>query len=137
MAKNLEVDPSAINQIVEGTHIQGNIVSEKSIRLVGKLDGNLTTKGRLVVGKPGVITGNVFCEEADLEGTIHGKLVVNGLLTLRPTAVVNCETFARQLMVEPGAVLNGVLDMSGKNMPVSDAFKAQVNDAAKKEKQPQ
>jgi len=137
MAKTQEVDPNAINQIVEGTHIHGNIVSEKSIRLVGKLDGDLTTKGRLVIGKSGIVNGTVFCEEADIEGTINGKLIVQGILILRPTALVNCDTFARQLMVEPGAVLNGVLDMSGKNVPVSGAFKAQTHESGKKEKQPE
>jgi cytoskeletal protein CcmA (bactofilin family) len=133
MAKNTEVDPNAINQIVEGTLIKGDIISERSTRIVGALEGNLTTKGRLVIGKSGKITGTVFCDEADIEGTINGKLITQGLLSLRPTAVLNCETYARQLMVEPGAVLNGMLDMSGVNMPVSEAFKNQP-DENKKEK---
>lgn len=133
MAKNTEIDPNAINQIVEGTYIKGDLVSERSTRIVGTLEGNLATKGRLVVGKSGKISGTVFCDEADIEGTIQGKLITQGLLTLRSTAVLNCETFARQLMVEPGAVLNGMLDMSGVNMPVPEVFKTQPDDN-KKEK---
>ncbi len=116
MAKTPEIDPNIINQIVEGTIITGNIVSEKSIRIVGTLEGNLTTKGRAVIGKTGVVSGNIICQEGDIEGKVSGKIITYGLLSLRASAEVNSETYTKQLMVEPGAIINGTLDMSGTNL---------------------
>ncbi len=134
MAKTPEIDPNIINQIVEGTIITGNIVSEKSIRIVGTLEGNLTTKGRAVIGKTGVVSGNIICQEGDIEGKVSGKIITYGLLSLRASAVVNSETYTKQLMVEPGAIINGTLDMSGTNLNPEQKQVATPNGQKKEEK---
>ncbi len=134
MAKTQEIDPNIINQIVEGTTITGDIVSEKSIRIVGTLEGNLNTKGRAVIGKTGIVKGNIVCQDGDIEGKVSGKIITYGLLSLRASAVVNCETYVKQLMVEPGAVLNGTLDMSGKNLNPDNKQQIPTNGQKKEEK---
>lgn len=118
MAKIQEVDPNSINQIVEGTIIKGDIQSEKSIRLVGTLEGNLTTKGRAVIGKSGKVKGNIVCNNGEIEGRVDGKIMVNDLLSLKSTAVVNGEIITSKLAIEPGAILNATCDMSGNNQHV-------------------
>ncbi len=115
MAKVQEADPNAINHIVEGTIITGDIQAEKSIRVVGTLNGNLTTKGRAVIGRPGKVTGTIICNNGEVEGEVNGKIVVSDLLSLKATAVVTGEVITSKLAIEPGAILNATCDMSGKN----------------------
>ena len=71
MAKNNAIVPDlSINRIVEGTSIEGEIKCESNIRIDGSFVGNLSTKGRLVVGPNGRIEGTVNCQNAEIEGLV-------------------------------------------------------------------
>ncbi len=105
--------PEKLNRIVEGTVIEGEIRSESSIRIDGKVLGATSTKGKLVVGANGVIDGEVVCQNADIEGLVNGKITCTELLTLKSTAKVNGDIATQKLAVEPGAVFNGQCNMGG------------------------
>lgn len=100
------------NRIVEGTKIQGNIESVADFRLDGQLVGNFTSKGKLVLGPVGVIKGDVVCKNADVEGTITGKIQIQELLNIKATAKINGEVTTGKLAVEPGAEFNATCTMS-------------------------
>lgn len=91
------------NRIVEGTILEGNIVSQADFRLDGHLIGNFTSKGRLVIGPAGSITGDVNCKTADIEGKFNGKIEVSDLLSVRSKASIKGEAVVGKLSVEPGA----------------------------------
>jgi cytoskeletal protein CcmA (bactofilin family) len=99
------------NRIVEGTKIQGNIESVADFRLDGYLVGNFTSKGKLVLGSAGIITGDVFCKNADVEGAITGKIQIQELLNLKATAKINGEVTTTKLAIEPGAEFNATCTM--------------------------
>ena len=56
------------NVIAKNTKIVGDILSEGDFRIDGSLEGNLTTKGRVIIGATGVIKGNVSASNSDIEG---------------------------------------------------------------------
>jgi len=94
MAKHTETIPDmGINRIVEGTLIEGEIRCESNIRIDGSFVGNLTTKGRLVIGPAGRIEGTVNCQNAEIEGLVKGKLFVQQMLSLKGTAKVEGDIF--------------------------------------------
>ena len=59
-------------EIEKNTRIKGDIVSEADFRIDGKLDGNVKTSGKVVIGKDGYINGKVECVNADIEGSFNG-----------------------------------------------------------------
>ena len=59
------------NTIQSGTIIKGEVNSEGNIPIDGKLEGSLDTQRKLVVGNSGVITGDVNCQHANIEGRIR------------------------------------------------------------------
>lgn len=91
------------NRIVEGTIINGNIESIADFRLDGHLIGNFTSKGKIVVGPAGLVKGDVFCQNADIEGRFVGKIEVKELLNVKTKAVINGEVICGKLSVAPGA----------------------------------
>jgi cytoskeletal protein CcmA (bactofilin family) len=91
------------NRIVEGTIINGNIVSATDIRLDGQLIGNLQSKGKLVIGPTGNIKGDVICKSADIEGIFEGKIQVQEILNVKSKAHIIGEVVCGKLSVEPGA----------------------------------
>ena len=105
------------NRIEKNTRIKGDIVSEADFRIDGKLDGNLKTSGKVVIGKDGQILGKVECVNADIEGNFNGELLVSGLLSLKSTALIEGTVSVAKLSVEPGATFNASCSMNGKGGP--------------------
>lgn len=101
------------NVIGKATEITGDIQSDGDFRIEGKVDGNVKTSGRLIIGKDGVITGTIDCANADIEGEISGKLTCSGTLSLKASAVINGEVYLEKLAVEPGATFNATCSMKG------------------------
>lgn len=91
------------NRIVEGTTIKGDIESIADFRLDGHLIGNFVSKGKLVIGPAGSVTGDVFCQNADIEGKFKGKLQIKELLNVKTKAIIHGEVNCAKLAVEPGA----------------------------------
>ncbi len=103
--------PDKLNRIVEGTSIVGDIVSDSNIRIDGKLKGTVVTKGRLVIGKNGLIEGEVVCNDADIEGGLKGTIKANGLLSLKATSKLEGDILTGKLAIEPGASFSGSCSM--------------------------
>jgi cytoskeletal protein CcmA (bactofilin family) len=91
------------NRIVEGTIIKGDIISQADFRLDGELTGNFTTKGKIVIGPAGSVTGDIICKNADIEGKFNGKIEVAEMLNVKSKAHIKGEVITAKLSVEPGA----------------------------------
>lgn len=102
------------NRIEKNTRIKGDIISEADFRIDGKLDGNVKTSGKVVIGKDGYIHGKVECVNADIEGSFNGELLVSDLLSLKSSAVIEGTVNVNKLAVEPGATFNAACTMKGK-----------------------
>ena len=74
MARTQEIEHNRLNVIGEGTSIKGDIQSSGDIRIDGILEGNLDTRGKLVIGNSGNINGDVKCKNAEVSGKIKGKI---------------------------------------------------------------
>ena len=91
------------NRIVEGTTINGDIISPADFRLDGHLIGNFQSNGKIVIGLAGSVKGDISCINADIEGKFEGKIQVEELLNLKSNASVHGEVTCSKLSVEPGA----------------------------------
>ena len=109
------------NRIEKNTKIKGDIVSEADFRIDGKLDGNVKTSGKVVIGKDGYIHGKVECVNADIEGSFNGELLVSDLLSLKSSAVIEGTVAVTKLAVEPGATFNASCTMKGKGGTLSSS----------------
>ncbi len=111
------------NRIEKNTKIKGDITSEADFRIDGKLEGNVKTSGKVVIGKDGYINGKVECVNADIEGKFNGELLVTDLLSLKASAIIEGTVSVSKLAVEPGATFNAACTM-GKGATVSPASAA-------------
>ncbi|UII81535.1 polymer-forming cytoskeletal protein [Flagellimonas sp. CMM7] len=112
------------NRIEKNTKIKGNITSEADFRIDGKLEGNVKTSGKVVIGKDGYINGKVECVNADIEGKFNGELLVNDLLSLKASAIIEGTVSVSKLAVEPGATFNAACTM-GKGATTTASAPAQ------------
>ena len=120
--KNTETT-AAINMIGAGTVITGDIQSKGDIRVDGTLKGSINTSGKVVLGKDGVIEGDVVCTDADVSGTIKAKISVTQLLSLKSTAKLNGDIITNKLSIEPGASFTGSCSMGAVIKDIKHAEK--------------
>lgn len=120
MSSPQSFDTNAIDRIAEGTTLEGSVNSAKSIRVDGKVKGSIVCAGRVVIGKTGVVEGEVDCDSADVEGTLNATITVSGLLELKATAVINGDSQVGKLKVDSGAEINGKIDMGGTLKSISN-----------------
>ena len=112
-----------INTIGQGTVVTGDIQSKGDIRVDGTLKGSVNTSGKVVLGKEGVIEGDVVCNSADISGLIKAKITVSQLLSLKATAKLNGDIITNKLSIEPGAAFTGSCSMGAVIKDIKDAGK--------------
>jgi len=112
MAKYNETENATINLISNGTDIKGDIKSNGDIRIDGSLAGNLSTKGKVVIGPTGRINGEIICKNSEVSGVIEGKIVVGQLLSLKASSKILGDIITAKLAIEPGARFTGNCNMS-------------------------
>jgi cytoskeletal protein CcmA (bactofilin family) len=94
------------NVIAKSTTIVGEIKSDGDYRIDGTLEGNLTIKGKVIIGAGGIIKGDIEASSADIEGETSGKLKVLKTLTVKASATISGDVTVGKLSVEPGATFN-------------------------------
>lgn len=113
----------SINIISEGTKIKGDIVASGDIRIDGELTGNISAKGRLVVGPNGKIEGEVDCINIEVSGYIKGKVSATELLNMKSTSQIEGDVIAGKLSVEPGSLFSGTCTMGTTKHPMNEKAK--------------
>ena len=112
MVKFNETDNTTINLISNGTDITGDIKSNGDIRIDGTLTGSLNTKGKIVIGTTGKVSGEVFCKNSEVSGIVEGKITVGQLLNLKASSKILGDIVTSKLSIEPGAKFSGTCKMS-------------------------
>ena len=113
MANPKAPETPSVNIIGAGTVIEGDIKSEGDVRIDGMLNGSIIIKGKLVLGATGMVDGEASCQNADISGTITGKIKVAELLSLKATSKLMGDIITSKLSIEPGANFSGSCAMAG------------------------
>ena len=117
MAENKFFSSPSVDIIESSTKIVGDIFSEADFRIDGIVEGNVTTSGKIVVGKSGKINGKINCSNADISGSISGKIEVNEVLSLMSESLIKGDIVTGKLSVEEGAQVEASISMkSGKQL---------------------
>jgi len=109
---NEKLKTGITNIIGEGTEIQGKVLVPGSIRVDGKIDGDITVSEQITVGKSGLIKGELLTRDAIIAGRVEGKVNVKNKIELQKNARVNVDLKCKLLMIEEGVVFDGTCSMS-------------------------
>ena len=117
------------NRILAGTIITGDVISDRDIRVDGKVVGNMRVTGKLVIGENGLVEGEVACKNATIVGQLEGTLKVDQTLSLTASAKLQGQVQVEKLAVEPGAEINGSVSMGTVMRKVNEAGKDSAQSA--------
>lgn len=101
-----------LNTIVgKGSSLEGTLKVENSVRVDGRIKGNLTTTELLVIGKDGEIEGDIIAKNAIIGGRVRGKVSATGKVVLESKAVFLGELKTSRLVIDDGAIFDGRCSM--------------------------
>lgn len=105
--------------IAADVEITGTIKSTGSVRIDGKLDGELNCTGDAIIGKSAVIKGNLAVNTATIEGTINGNVTAKDRIEMKSTARVTGDIRAKRLSVEDGVTFIGRSEVNPSGVPAA------------------
>ncbi len=101
-----------LNLIGSGTTVEGKIRTQGSIRVDGKMMGELHAAENVAVGLTGEIEGNINGRNVTIGGKIRGNIIAVDKLVFEGKAVVRGDIRSARLVIDEGAVFDGRISMS-------------------------
>ncbi|WP_199624456.1 bactofilin family protein [Paenibacillus alkalitolerans] len=115
MFKGKRIDVSATDTLIgEGSVFEGKVKSEASIRIEGRLIGDIECEGDVTIGEAGNAKSNITARNVVIAGVVHGSVTTKGTLTITATGQLYGNTTAQTLVIAEGAVFQGTSKMEGK-----------------------
>lgn len=93
--------------IGSGTVFEGNIVAEGTIRIDGKLKGEIKSQGDLVIGENGIIQGNISVRNVLVAGEVTGDILAEEKMEITSTGKIFGNLNVKNLLIDEGAVFEG------------------------------
>jgi len=110
--ENNQASPESVISIIgPGMTIVGDCETDGTVRVEGSIKGSIKAGKAIVIGKQGVVIGDVFTQDAVVSGRVEGSLVAASRLELQATCHIEGEVHTLRMQLEEGAVLNGSVHM--------------------------
>jgi cytoskeletal protein CcmA (bactofilin family) len=84
-----------------------NFKDPVNLRINGKFQGTLETKGNLTIGQTAVVFANIMGDNIVIGGRVKGRITAKERLTLLPSAIVEGDIYPAKLNVAEGAIFEG------------------------------
>lgn len=101
--------------IGNGTHVNGNLNAEGTLRIDGSVEGEITINGALIIGKNGRVKADIRAKDASIAGEVHGNIFLEGKLELHSTARLYGNVTVAKLIINEGAIFKGQSQMTGSD----------------------
>ncbi len=98
----------------KGSQFKGIVTFEGTIRIDGRLEGEIHTKGTLVVGEHAVIEGDVSADVVISGGRVTGNIIAAEKVQLLATSIVIGTIKTPLLSIEEGVRFSGTCDAEGR-----------------------
>lgn len=117
-----------------GSEVNGDFSAEGSARIDGKVTGNVTIAGTLIVGVSASISGNLDAESVIIGGKVLGDVTVKEKAELTATAKVFGDITTKAIVIDENAVFQGKCDMNQEATEDRTANRREVRAAKKSAK---
>lgn len=100
--------PLAMDTVLgEFTSFSGNIESEGSIKVLGKVEGDVKASGDVYIEPTSSVTGNIYGSNVYISGYIKGNVLAKGILHLMTQAKLYGDIEVNSIVTDEGAIFQG------------------------------
>ncbi len=117
-SKKTESPQEVMTFFGKGTHFKGVLTFEGIARIDGEIEGEIITQGTLVVGETGIIKAEITAGTVVVGGRVTGNIHAHQKIQLLPNSVVSGSLTTHSVIIEDGALLNGICEMQHIEEPV-------------------
>lgn len=96
------------------TVFQGNLSATGTVRIDGRVEGEINCNGDLVIGETGVVKANVKARNTLLSGEVEGNLIAQGKLEITTSGKLYGDVSVGKIIIDEGAVFKGRCDMKNE-----------------------
>ena len=108
---------SVISIIGVGMTLTGDCETDGALRIEGTVNGNVRAGKSVVIGKEGLVDGNIYTQDAIISGRVLGSVHAHSRLEVQSTSQISGEIQARRMQLEEGASVEGQVSV-GEAAPV-------------------
>jgi cytoskeletal protein CcmA (bactofilin family) len=87
--------------------LSGELVSEENIRVQGRVEGNISTSGSLLVDPTGLVKGDITAENVVVEGKVEGTVIAAMKFELKPAGRMQGDIRASVVSIAEDSFLRG------------------------------
>lgn len=87
--------------------IKGDVESEGSIRIDGKIIGNVTTLGNIIISENALVRGDITSSNSEIYGVCEGNVKVKGKVNLYQNSTLVGDVLAKSFNTKEGASYKG------------------------------
>lgn len=95
----------------KGAQFKGVLHFEGTVRIDGEVEGEVITQGTLIVGERGIINAEITAGTVIVGGRINGNIHASQKIQLLSKSIVTGSLITPCMMIEDGALLNGICEM--------------------------
>ena len=101
-------NPAAMDTIIgEHTTVRGNLESDSSVKVVGRVEGDIKASGDVMILVNAVVVGSIWADNLIIAGTVNGNVHVKNNLHLESTARLKGDMEVHSFVTDEGAVFEG------------------------------
>jgi cytoskeletal protein CcmA (bactofilin family) len=98
----------SINTIIgPNTRLNGDIETGGFTRVDGSIQGNLTARGRVVIGEKARLKSNISGTTITIGGVVYGNVLASERLIILSTALVMGDIITRRIQADEGCLIHG------------------------------
>jgi len=119
-----------VSIIGPGMKITGDCESDGTIRVEGSIEGSVRAAKSVVVGKDGLVVGDVTTQDAIIAGRVNGSVTAESRVELQASCRIEGDIRSRRVKLEEGGQVDGALHM-GASVQQKAETRQKASDAAK------
>ena len=115
MKSRTDGGPREVGDVVSiigpGMKIVGDCSSDGTIRVEGRVEGSVVSGKSVVVGKEGLVVGDIKTQDAIIAGSVSGSVAAESRVELQATCRIKGDIQSRRVKLDEGGQVDGRLHM--------------------------
>lgn len=121
----------------DDTRFKGSLEFSHKLIISGYFEGNLNSKGTLLVGKSGQVKAEIKVGSIIIEGKVWGNILADDKIELRSSAELYGDIKANRLTINEGATFIGKCDVNPNRKETAQSTQSAQSSPIEKKPQPE
>lgn len=122
---------SSKNVLNSDVEIKGNLKFAGELTFDGKLEGEISTDGALLLGESAIIQGNIQAQSVVVRGKIHGNITAKEKIDIKAKTELFGDIKAAKLVIEEGVTFVGKTEVNPNKVSPTPTTPARGSEPAR------